>query len=73
MNSAWLRRGDKKTEITAQDAALKSEKRGFCPKCGDTVNLHAKRKPSGQPTHFEHQRGSRKGKHCPLHDPSPIH
>jgi competence CoiA-like predicted nuclease len=65
MKSAVLRPGDKR-EITAQEAALKNEKRAFCPDCGEEVNLHVKKSPRGV-THFEHKSGARKGKPCPRH------
>jgi len=65
MKTALLRLSDKK-EITAEDAALRNEKRAFCPKCRETVNLHIKKSPRGV-THFEHQSGARKGRPCPRH------
>ena len=65
MKTALLRLSDKK-EITAKDAALRGEKRAFCPKCRETVNLHIKKSPRGV-THFEHQSGARKGRPCPRH------
>ena len=72
MKTALLRAGDKK-EITAEYAAVHNIKRAICPDCGDTVNLHEKRKPTGQPTHFEHPSEARKGSPCPRHYPRRKH
>jgi hypothetical protein len=63
MLTALQHSGDKK-EITANYAAAKNIRRAICPDCGDTVNLHAKRKPTGQPSHFEHPKDARKGVHA---------
>jgi RNase P subunit RPR2 len=53
MKTALLKASDKK-EITANDAAVRNEKRAFCPNCRQPVRLHVKLKRDGQPTHFEH-------------------
>lgn len=65
MKTALLRLTDK-TEITAEDAAIRNEKRAFCPDCHNTVNLHIKKSLKGV-THFEHESGARMGKACPRH------
>jgi competence CoiA-like predicted nuclease len=55
MKTALLHLGDKE-EITAEDAAIRNEKEGFCPDCGRDVILHVKKSPKGV-THFEHKPG----------------
>jgi len=72
MKTALRSSGDKK-EITADFAAAKNIRRAICPDCGDTVNLHAKRKPGGQASHFEHPKDARKGRPCPRHYPRRKH
>jgi hypothetical protein len=61
MKTAVLRPTDKK-EITAKEAASRSEKNAFCPECRQPVRLHMQRKPNGVPAHFEHLNRTRK---CP--------
>jgi hypothetical protein len=68
MKTALVRASDKK-EIDAEDAAAKNIRRAICPDCGETVNLHVRKKPRGSPTHFEHPRDARKGRPCQRHYP----
>jgi len=51
-------RGDKKSIITADDAAIRNEREAFCPDpdCERDVILHVKKSPKGV-THFEHKPG----------------
>jgi hypothetical protein len=65
MKTALLKVGDKKG-ITANEAAVRNEKKAFCPQCHKSVRLHIKRKANGQPNHFEHL--SHTGK-CSLEHP----
>jgi len=68
MKYALLRKRDPKSKISALDAARSGETRAFCEGCDEEVNLHRKRKPSGSPTHWEHQPGSRTISHtCSYH------
>jgi hypothetical protein len=53
MKKALLKVNDK-TELSADEAAIRNEKRAFCPSCRKPVRLHIKRKANGQPNHFEH-------------------
>lgn len=68
MKDALLSKGDLRSKISAVDAARKNETRAFCEGCGEIVNLHRKKSPSGSPTHWEHQAGSRTTTNvCPFH------
>jgi hypothetical protein len=68
MKDALLRKGNKKSRISAVDAAKNGKTKAYCEACEEQVNLHTKRKPSGSPTHWEHQAGSRTITNtCPNH------
>jgi len=56
MKTALLVRGNKKSIITADDAAIRNEREAFCPDCQHDVFLFVKKSPKGV-THFEHRPG----------------
>jgi hypothetical protein len=58
MKTAFLVRGDKKSVITADEAAIRNEREAFCPDphCRWDVYLFVQKRPKGV-THFEHRLG----------------
>ena len=53
MKSALLAKGDKSSEISADIAQTKNERRAWCPDCSGAVHLMRKLKPRSV-AHFEH-------------------